>query len=295
MGSIKEIFKNKLVKLVSKFYDPLLDYQVGNQSIKLPLSHRLPETQAIYPDYNFNIARLSKYVAGKYPDLCVIDIGANIGDTVAYIKNYVDPPILCIDGDEKYLDILRQNVAKYKNVSICHTLVGAETKEMNYELKKERGTAYLQESKEKNKISTIEDILKKFPDFKKSKLLKIDTDGFDSIILRTCRQFLSTVQPVLFFEFDPFLIAQNNDDPFTLLPYLKNCGYQHLVFFMNNGDYLLSCDIDDKALTDQLIQYFSGRNVELFVDICAFPGADKDIFDTCVREELKHFKEVRKF
>lgn len=295
MGSIKEIFKNKLVKLVSQFYDPLLDYRVGNQTIKLPLSHRLPETQAIYPDYNFNIARLTKYIANKYPNLSVIDIGANIGDTVAYIKNYVDPPILCIDGDEKYLNILRQNVAKYKNVSICHTLVGAETKEMNYELKKERGTAYLQESKEKNKISTIEDILKKFPDFKDSKLLKIDTDGFDSIILRTCNQFLSKVKPVLFFEFDPFLISQNNDNPHTLLPYLKGCGYKHLVFFMNNGDYLLSCDIDNESITNQLIHYFSGRNVELFVDICAFAEEDEDIFNVCVREEMKHFKEARKY
>lgn len=295
MGSIKEIFKNKLVQLTTYFYDPLLDFKIGNQTIKLPLSHRLRPILETYPDFNFNLGRLAKYITTKEKDVKLIDIGANIGDTVAFVKTWVDIPILCIDGDEKYIEILKSNVAQYNNVTICHSLVGAETKEINLELKKGLGTAYLVESKQKNTMSTMEDILEKYPTFKNSRILKIDTDGFDTIILKSCPDYLKKNQPVLFFEFDPFLISNNNDDPFSLFPYLKSCGYQYIMVYMSNGDFLLSCSLEDETIANQIVHYVSGRNLELYVDICAFSVNDKEIYELCVKEEVQFFKKARKY
>ena len=133
--------KRRLIKTLSKVYDPLVSLRIGNQMIKIPLSHDLRDILRLYPEYNFNLARIVKYVSEQVPDVKVIDIGANIGDSVAFIKNYCDVPILCIDGDDKYMKILAENTAQYKNVYSCKTLVGAETKEVNLKLKSEKGTA----------------------------------------------------------------------------------------------------------------------------------------------------------
>ena len=290
-----EALKRRFVKVVSKFYDPLVDLAIGNQVIKVPLSHQLRRNVEVYPDYNFNLPRIIKYTCDHLSNVTVIDIGANIGDTVAFIKNYTDTPILCIDGEKKYLDILRSNVAQYKNVAICSALVGEENKEANVSMKMERGTAVVTEAKDKTNIRTLENILVEFPDFKNSKVLKVDTDGYDTLILRGCARFLKTVKPIIFFEFDPYLISKNNDDPFLFIDYLKNCGYYYIIFYVNNGDYLLSCTIDEREIIDQLIHYFSGREIATFADICAFSKDDKSLFDICVAEEIKHFKKARRY
>jgi hypothetical protein len=64
---------------------------------------------------------------------------------------------------------------------------------------------------------------------------------------------------------------------------------------MNNGDFLLSCHINERHIIDQLIHYFSGRNIGLFTDICAFHADDKSMFDICVENEIEHFKETRRY
>ncbi|XZF13287.1 FkbM family methyltransferase [Chitinophagaceae bacterium MMS25-I14] len=249
----------------------------------------------IYPDYNYNLPRIIKYVNSKRPGVTVIDIGANIGDTVAFIKNYTDVPILCIDGEEKYIKILKSNVAQYSNVSVSHALVGAENKTINAKMKTERGTAFVEKSEKSIQMRTLENILQEFPAFQNSKILKTDTDGFDTIILRACTDFLKKVNPVLFLEFDPYLITKNGDDPFDFIRYLRDCGYYYFIFYMNNGDFLLSCTIEQEEIIDQLIHYFSGRNIAIFTDMCVFHKNDKDLFDMSVKEELEHSRKIRNY
>jgi len=287
--------KRRLIKNISKVYNPLVTINIGNQSIKLPLSHDLRDIIKLYPEYNFNLARIVKYVNEQIPGVSVIDIGANIGDSVAFIKNYSDVPILCIDGDEKYMGILAENTAKYKNVFSCKTLVGAETKEVNLKLKSEKGTAYIEEGGEAVEMRSLENILEDFPDFRKSKIIKSDTDGFDTIILRSCGNYLNNVKPILFFEFDPHLIRKNNDDAFEFIGFLENHGYRYFIFYTNIGDYLVSCTSGQKDVLAQLIHYFSGRKLDLFADVCAFSGDDKVLFESITEQEIKHFRQIRNY
>jgi FkbM family methyltransferase len=191
--------RRKFVKALTKLYDPLVNLKIGTQTIKTPLSHQLRTNVLVYPDYNFNLPRIIKYTTIFFPDPKVIDIGANIGDTVAFIRNYSDTPVLCIDGEKKYLEILKSNVAQYKSVSICNALVGQENKVANVSMSMDRGTAVVTEATGKTTIRTLENILEEFPDFKTSKILKVDTDGYDTLILRGCAAFLKKVKPVLFF------------------------------------------------------------------------------------------------
>ncbi len=295
MGTLKRMIERRLTKAVTSFYDPLVDLAIGNQTIKIPLSHPLRQNVDVHPYMNHNLGRLALYISKKRGNVKVIDIGANVGDTVAYIKNYVDAPVLCIDGDKKYLDILKQNVAKYSNVASCLTMVGSENKSTNLALKKERGTAFVTESAEANTMRTIDNILEEFPSFSDSSLVKVDTDGFDTIILKACAEYLKARQPILYFEFDPYLARIQNDDPFSIVPYLKECGYEYIIFYMSNGEYLLSCTLSDDKLVNEMVHFFSGRKVELYTDICAFSKKDKDIYDLAVAEEVAFFRRARNY
>lgn len=199
MGSIKNIIKRKAIKFLSSFYDPLIPTQIGNQRIKIPMSHPLRQLIGPFPQFDHNLPRIIKNTETLLGKIKVIDIGANIGDTVTFIRNYSDCPILCIDGTEEYLQILRKNTSQYNDISVCHALVGAETKETNVVLKQERGTAYAIESKTQTSVRTLHDILADFPDFQDSKILKIDTDGYDGIILKGCPGYLEMSKPIIFF------------------------------------------------------------------------------------------------
>jgi len=287
--------KRRFIKYISKVYDPLIDLKIGNQTIKTFMSHQLRQNVVLYPDYNYNLPRLIKYTLKFKPNTKVIDIGANIGDTTAFIKNFTDVPVLCIDGEARYIEILKKNVAQYNNVAICKALVGAENMDSKVSLKTERGTAFVAESSDVTRIRTLENILEEFKDFQDANILKSDTDGFDTIIVRACKSFLEKNKPMLFLEYDPFLITRNNDDPFAFIDFLKERGYYWFIFYVNNGDYLLSCSIEQKPIIDQLIHYFSGRQIASFMDIAVFAKEDKELFDYCANAEIAHFKKVRNY
>jgi FkbM family methyltransferase len=289
------IIKRRLKQFVTKIYDPLIDLSIGKKKIKVNLSHQLPEILKKFPEYNLNIGRLTSYIEHSISGLTVIDIGANVGDTVAFIRNYSNAPILCIDGDEHFITILKQNTLKDNNVSICKAIVGKEDKTEKIKIKTEKGTGHIEASSTPIEIRTLDSILNQFPSFKSSKLLKTDTDGFDTWILRSCENYLRTIKPILFFEFDPHFIRSNHDDPFSFIDYLKGTGYKFLIFYTNIGDYLFGCSIDEKEIIDQLIHYYSGRRVEMFLDICAFQAVDETLFRKTMEKEVEHFQQVRKY
>jgi len=295
MSTIIRLIIRKLIKVITKVYDPLINIKIGTEIIKVNLSHQLAEILKIYPEYNFNLARIVHYTEEHIGQISIIDIGANVGDTVAFIRNYSNAPILCIDGEENYVALLRKNVSRYKNVSVCHALVGTDNKAEKYTLKADKGTAHITESATTIQVRTLENILMEFPAFKNSKILKSDTDGFDTWILRSCSEYLKNHKPVLFFEFDPYFIRKNHDDPFDFIKYLKTIEYHYIIVYNNVGDLLIACSMNEDEILQQLIHYFSGRNVESFADICALHLTDEKLFREIVQKEIQHFKEVRKY
>jgi hypothetical protein len=41
----------------------------------------------------------------KYPNLTMIDVGANVGDSIAIVR--VDVPILCVEGEDHFFGCSR--------------------------------------------------------------------------------------------------------------------------------------------------------------------------------------------
>jgi hypothetical protein len=105
----------KLIKKILAKRNPLINYKLNGYNLKFPVLHALPLVMQEYPDYADNLTRVAKCIQQKYSDLTIIDVGANVGDSVFMLKRDVLCPILCIEGDPRFFEIeIRVRVTFYR-------------------------------------------------------------------------------------------------------------------------------------------------------------------------------------
>lgn len=282
---------SRMREIILKFNDSLIKCKIGNFLLFLPFSHNLPLYLKSFPDYSSNIGRIAKLIKEKYNDLSIIDIGANIGDSIAIIRTRVECPILCIEGNKHFFDILEKNSAFFSNVYIENTYVGNKAGQLKVKIQEDGGTAHLCEDKTGIIYTkTLPDILKPHPGFLKSKMIKIDTDGFDCIILRGSLDFLAMAKPVIFFEYHPYFLSKQNDDGLSIFAALGSIGYKTAIVYDNLGDYMMSIELTNSSLIEDIHNYFSGRGESRYCDICVFHVEDNDLFNKIRLLEIQFFK-----
>lgn len=268
--------------------DPIVQWRLGKKPLWINLSHELPFLLTTHPNYNANLPRIAWKVKEKYPEMKCIDVGANIGDTVALLREATPFPILCIDGEQRFIEILQKNIAFFPDVFIENTFLGEETGTKILNVRVEKGTAHL-ESIDTNQnriyLQTLDHVLEHWPDFITAKLIKIDTDGFDGNVIRGAKQFLSRSQPVIFLEYDPYLLEKQGDNGLLLLEELRKIGYAYVLIYENVGDFMISVNLDEKRTLEEIHLYFSARNGRKYCDICLFHKNDEDLFENCRRTE----------
>lgn len=273
--------------------DPIVAYRIGPHTIRIPLSHELPFHRKRFPHYAGNLVRIAGYAKGKYPELSVIDIGANIGDSLALLREFLDPPVLCIEGDDDYFRLLEENSARFPGVEIEKSFVGDRTVTERLQTKKAHGTARLVTSEREIPIRTLADILTAHPAFSRSKLIKIDTDGYDNFIIRGSLGVLRSMKPVLFFEYDPYLLSIQGEEGYGIFRELKDAGYCAMLVYDNYGEYLLSTELDAEGVIEDIHHLFSGRRGEKYCDLCVFHVEDRDLYAEARRSEILYFKNAR--
>jgi len=227
----------------------------------------------------------------------LIDIGANIGDTVAIVRAKVGCPILCIEGDNSFFEILERNTYHIPSVSLEHAFVGIASELTNVTLERRSGTARLavngQTASDIRNIRPLSEILKDHPSFAQCKLIKIDTDGLDGAIIRSERDFLMKVHPVLFFEYDPDAYAPFERDWTDTFETLEASGYQRLMLYENTGDFITTIEISDKDTLEDFHHFYLGRASSRYCDICAFHRGDSDLAESFRKSELEFFRSMR--
>jgi len=278
-------------------FDPMVRYNLAGLELRLPLSHNLPLYRRSFPLYSSNVGRIAAAVAAKYRDIHVIDIGANIGDTVAIVRAQVNCPILCVEGDASVFEILRRNIARIPAVSLEYSFVGVASELTDVTLERHSGTARLVEGSQRSteivNIRRLCEILRDHPSFAQCKLLKIDTDGLDGAIIRSERDFLTKVCPVLFFEYDPDAYAPFERHWTDTFHTLEASGYQRLMLYENTGDYITTIDITARDVMEDFHHFYLGRASARYCDICAFHRSDSDLAESFRKSELKFFFSVR--
>jgi FkbM family methyltransferase len=277
----------RIIGKISGVYDPLINYPIKGHKLKLPLSHSLPLVLQYHPDYANNLVRLAACVYAKYPDLKIIDVGANIGDSVFIIRNKVSCPILCIEGDPVFFKILQTNTADCRDVVIKQVFVGDNDIVTNKELVIVSGTAHFTDSsKTSTEFKKLSSILKEEPQFSQAKLLKIDTDGFDLAIIRGSVDFIRLAKPVLFFEYDPFFLKNQKEDGISIFSLLQTLGYHSIAIYDNFGRYLISLPLTETNQIADVHGYLLNRLGDYYYDICAVPAEDLEIIQQLREIEL---------
>ncbi|HEX7691466.1 MAG TPA: FkbM family methyltransferase [Sediminibacterium sp.] len=256
---------------------------VGNYPIDMPGNNWLISAYKYQPDNNSQLGRLAKVIAGKYPGHTVIDIGANVGDTIAVLKTAIDLPVIGIEGDPISCRFLEKNVKQFSNITLIREYLGEKKQTLQVTMGKDGWNNTLlpaeQGQGKEVQLQTLDEVLQGHQLHNRIlKLLKIDTEGFDTIILRGAFDLLRQQQPVLYFEYNKSNMQAIGEDGLSTLFSLQQYGYRTLVIFDNKGRYLLSAPLTDKALITDLHHYpDEDKSQVAYFDVCLFHENDQEL------------------
>jgi len=250
----------------------LVNLKLCNYELTIPFLHNITIYRRMYP----------LYLSEKYFDLTLIDIGANVGDTAAIIKCQNDKPILCIEGSEYYADLLIRNVEQFDGVYVENTFVGPRGNS-DQTFTEFEGTGRILEKNEGHsqlKFDSLDNITQRNPEFKNTKFIKIDTDGYDNKIIRHEFEFINENRPVMYFEYNPKLLEKNEDDGLSIFKLFEEMNYNKLIIYNNYGEYLLMTEVKNDALLQDIHQFYLRFGADKYCDMCVFHIEDDDIAES---------------
>lgn len=264
----------------------------------MPLSHDLPIILSAWPHYTQNLVRLAAMTAAARPGITIVDIGANIGDTAALMREALTAPILCVEGDELYVDLLRQNVRNLHDVEVVEAFVAtsADDNSRTQTVQRQAGTAALVPNKSgltpKCPFRQLSEILSSTTRFSSPGFMKIDTDGADSQIIVANRELLARTRPVVFFEFAPLWAAKVGDeDPYRAITALAEAGYREALVYANTGELVLVAQVTDPHVWRDLGRYTLTHGRGHYYDVAAFHADDGALFEQASSAERNFFDE----
>jgi len=207
----------------------------------MPARHTLPYFMKLNKKYDAFLPHFVKYLSEKS---IVVDVGANVGDTLALmISSNSEIEYFGIEGSDKFFNFLQRNIIIFKSalpnlkISIMKELVGTSEAKMN--LRNHAGTASLEHALDsKSSLKPLDSII---PQDKKEfvELIKIDTDGFDYLVLESSFETLKCNEPILFFELQ-YEFDWQFKGYIDVLNKLRDFGYIHWVVFDNFGSKILT-------------------------------------------------------
>ena len=280
---------------------PEFNYLVGGYNIRLPEGHALPDYQTRYKRYDFTLGELARIVSEKYPGFPRIDIGANIGDSWALMNKHVVTETLLIEGDPAYTNLLKFNVDRLGHpAQICKVFCGTESGNISEESIRRTGSGTSSIKKTRPlavdltiPVLTFHEILNLYPNFKLSRLIKLDTDGYDFGIIKTNASLFSQMQAVVYYECAPFEQENGLKDSIESFQELIKF-FKYFVIYDNFGHFMCSLEGDnlfEKYL--ELMVFLVSNRVDgaavYYLDIAAFTPNNKDLFTILRDFEISRF------
>lgn len=255
--------------------------KVGNYFVDMPGNNPQISNYKYEPDVNTQLARLSVTIAKKYPALTVLDIGANVGDTIAVIKTAIDLPVIGVEGDDISYSFLERNTKQFQHITLIKQFLGEKRQTLQVELEKGGWNTTLvpSETGKQLTLQTLDEVLEERNLTTHTlKLLKVDCEGFDTIILRGATGLIQQQKPVLYFEYNKTNMEAIKEDGLSTLLSFQQYGYNSIVFFDNKGRYFVTVPVTEKELLKQIHHYADESNSEIaYYDVCLFHDEDADI------------------
>jgi FkbM family methyltransferase len=256
--------------------DPAVNFSLGAYNLRLPLSHELPFYRRKYADYAVNLGKVSFYARQKYPDLTMIDVGANIGDSVAIVHKYSDHPVLCLEGEPRFFELLKENTRNLPTVEVENTFIGAPGDHVSsIDARGGNAQVLLGSTPGRASICTLSEALARHRRFSTAKLLKIDAEGFDCRIIAAESRLLKRNRPIVFFEYYPKCSELVGQKAFPVFATLSSLGYSMILIYQNLGRYFMSLTLDQVDALQDLHHFIS--DLDGYCDVVAVHKEDLEI------------------
>jgi FkbM family methyltransferase len=219
--------------------------EVQGVRMSMPWSHRLPDYAAIHHDYGQNLVQLAALLADD-GDLTVLDVGANIGDSAVQLLHAADGRVLSIEADPFYLEYLHLNADGDPRITVVEALLTPDAAEEATSAVRSGGTTRFAEGGLGDAMPALtpEALRRDHPDFDRLRLVKSDTDGYDTTLVQAIATAWRDEPPVLFFEYDHRLTRLAGHEPLAVWAGLAGFGYSDVAVWDNNGVPLGRTDVD---------------------------------------------------
>lgn len=281
--------------LIMLFRDPACVMSVHGRQLFMPLSHALPLYLATHPHYDSLLTRLSGYLAEKDQELICIDVGANIGDTIAAMFR-ADARFLAIEPSHNYHMYLCNNWGKLANVTTLDAVCSSVSATTRLHLVEKSGTASLEFSDRSDTVSarTLDDIVDAYPVYAHPRVIKIDTDGHDFQVIAGARKVIEQVRPIVLFECDAFGNTKYIEDCLATLAFFESVGYRSFLLYDNLGHLMGRHSLTDLNYFKDLLLYQLTSNFRYFdilmmeeVDIGGFQARERLHFISTALKDMK--------
>jgi len=266
--------RKALIKLLG---DPICSLPIHERRLKLPLSHALPDCLKNHQFYDRLPQRIGEYIHQFKGHLCCIDVGANIGDTIASFYKSDSDTFLAIEPNPKFCKLLAENWGWNKSVTVVSEICSSESGETTFSIQEKMGTASILQTGKGIKMSrrTLDEIVSDHPFAADANVLKIDTDGHDFEVIAGSERLLSRNLPALLFECDAFENTNYSEDCLRILRFLKQSGYNYFLLYNNFGNLMGKYSLFELSPFQNLLFYQLTSNFYYF-DILVMK--DEDIF-----------------
>lgn len=207
----------------------------------LPRRHGLPHFARPGEPYAENLVDLARLLAEKEGNVCVLDVGANVGDSALFVLDQVAAYVVCVEPDPQWQTYLETNVGNLDNVAVePSVLVAPEAAGISLAIvHQDVGTSQVQPTSGEGGLPTIttDELLAGHPRLADVRLVKSDTDGYDVMLVPALARTFLPSKPVLFFEFDPrpTRLATPDLEPNDIWQTLVGFGYEQAVVWDNGG------------------------------------------------------------
>ena len=265
-------------------------YRIGKSTITLPSDHLLSAYQGSYKQYDRFLPHLVKYLDDGS---IVIDVGANVGDTVAAMVASNDKlRYVCVEADDDFFDYLVKNTEQLvqDNAGVVidshKCLVGLSVK--GVKLHGVGGTKHAEKSNDAEALSSrpLDDLISEIGCAPIS-LIKSDVDGYDYDVIDSAENSISESNCLLYFE-----CQYENESQFdgykSCLKRIGTLGYDRFAIFDNFGALVASAV--EIEVVFELMNYVrrqnngsSVRTIHYF-DILAYKPAHNSLVSSVLRD-----------
>ena len=227
----------------------------------------------------------------------VLDIGANVGDSLAamYLAN---PKLnfICFEPEEVYYQYLikvRSRLLEFGfpgNITTKMAFVGLNIAKANLTSKQGTAKATFEDIDSSQFSSQSLDAILQGSPLAKLRLIKSDVDGFDYDVIFSANNIIGEYKPMIFFECMVENLEQK-DNFLSVFRYLIDKKYTDFFIFDNYGQYILK--VTSTQGIQEIIEYIWRQRSDIgtrtfwYFDVLAVVESDRDFASQIVADYHK--------